>query len=62
MRNTQVSLYAFLRNHGRCIGGTEQTAACYGVSCNSSFLVSLDFCEVVDELGLILPATVVMLL
>ena len=41
MKNTQGSLYSFLRNRGGCVGGTERTSACYRVSCNSSRLVYL---------------------
>jgi len=37
--NTQVSVCPFLRNRGGCVGGTEQTTACYGVSTNSYPLV-----------------------
>jgi len=36
----QVCLYPFSRNCGRLVGYTEQTIACYEVSCSSSPLVS----------------------
>jgi len=39
----KVSLYPFLRNRGRCIGGTNRTTASYEVSRNSSLLVQIMF-------------------
>ena len=57
-KNTRVSIYPFLRNRGRHIGGTKQTATCYEVSHNSSPLIYFSFCldvnaEYVSACGII---------
>ena len=54
VKNTQVSLYPFLRNRGGRVGGTVRTTACNGVSRNSSPLVGSYFCNIqlpVDNLS-----------